>query len=238
MAGRTDDSMIEPSSNSAEGGSSGSLMSGFYGVLLNSGGICLSQERQGVPARWGDPARGIPTPKELTVGEKHKPGRSLEPGPHYLFPLPKEVQEGGGPGRKEGPGLWCSSACTGPRSVGIPRAGSPQRAGSPRIFPLSAAGVDGPAIRIANPGDSHESIRTNQQPGIYPYPLGAGSARPNPKMGAPDQENPLFLGFSVLRGGLRPWSQTVVSEGARPWGRGRSEFAEQNAVPFKIQSRK
>ena len=35
-------------------------------------------------------------------------------------------------------------------------------------------------------------------------------------------ENPLFLGFSVLRGGLRPWSETMVLEGARPWGRGRS----------------
>ena len=57
---------------------------------------------------------------------------------------------------------------------------------------------------------------------VYPYPLGAGSARPNPKMGASDPENPLFLGFSVLRGGLRPWSQTMVSEGARPWVRGRS----------------
>ena len=44
---------------------------------------------------------------------------------------------------------------------------------------------------------------------VYPHPLGAGSARPNPKMGAPDPENPLFLGFSVLRGGLRPWSQTM-----------------------------
>ena len=41
-------------------------------------------------------------------------------------------------------------------------------------------------------------------------------------MGAADPENPLFLGFSVLRGGLRPWSQTMVSEGAGPWGRGRS----------------
>ena len=57
---------------------------------------------------------------------------------------------------------------------------------------------------------------------VYPYPLGAGSARPNPKMGAPDPENPVFLGFSVLRGLPRPWSQTMVSEGARPWGRGRS----------------
>ena len=41
-------------------------------------------------------------------------------------------------------------------------------------------------------------------------------------MGEPDPENPLFLEFSVLRGGSRPWSQTMVSEGARPWGRGRS----------------
>ena len=32
----------------------------------------------------------------------------------------------------------------------------------------------------------------SHQTGVYPYPL--------------DQENPLFLGFSVLRGGLRPWS--------------------------------
>ena len=61
-----------------------------------------------------------------------------------------------------------------------------------------------------------------QQTRVYPYPLVAGSARPNPKMGAPDPENPLFLGFSVLRGGPRPWSETMVSEGARPWGGGRS----------------
>ena len=61
---------------------------------------------------------------------------------------------------------------------------------------------------------------------VYPYPLGAGSARPNPQMGAPDPENPLVLGFSVLGGGLRPWSQTMVSEGARPWGRGRSGYCE------------
>ena len=33
-----------------------------------------------------------------------------------------------------------------------------------------------------------------------PLPLGRGSARPNPKMGAPDPENPLFLGFSVSEG--------------------------------------
>ena len=53
-----------------------------------------------------------------------------------------------------------------------------------------------------------------QQKMVYPYPLGMGSARPNLKMGAPDPENPLFLGFSVLRGG------------SRPWGRGRSGDCE------------
>ena len=61
---------------------------------------------------------------------------------------------------------------------------------------------------------------------VYPYPLDAGSARPNPNKGAPETEKPLFIGFTALRGGLGPWSQTMVSEGARPWGRGRSEFAE------------
>ena len=62
----------------------------------------------------------------------------------------------------------------------------------------------------------------SQKKRVYPYPLGAGSARPNPKMGAADQESPLFLGFSVLSRGLRPWSQTMVAEVARPWGRARS----------------
>ena len=60
------------------------------------------------------------------------------------LPLPKVLEvRGGCPGRNGGsrleggggPGPWCSSACTGSRSVGIPRAGSPQRAGTPRIFP-------------------------------------------------------------------------------------------------------
>ena len=58
-------------------------------------------------------------------------------------------------------------------------------------------------------------IGSLQQTRVYPYPLGAGSARPNPKMGAPDPEAPLFPGSSVLRGGLRPQSQTMVLEGAR-----------------------
>ena len=30
----------------------------------------------------------------------------------------------------------------------------------------------------------------SQQTGVYPYPLSAGSARPNPKMGAPVTEHP------------------------------------------------
>ena len=92
------------------------------------------------------------------------------------------------------------------------------------------------SVSVAMPRDSRQrkktfinSVQTRcivQQKRVYPYPLGAGSARPNPKMGAPDPENPLFLGFAVLRGGLRPWSQTMVSEGARPWGRGRSGDCE------------
>ena len=65
-----------------------------------------------------------------------------------------------------------------------------------------------------------------QQTWGLPPPLGRG-ARPNQKKGAPDTENPLCIGFRVLRGGLswdhglRPWSR----KGARPWNRGRSEFA-------------
>ena len=52
-----------------------------------------------------------------------------------------------------------------------------------------------------------------QQTRVYPHPLVAGAARPNPKMGAPDPENPLFLGFSVLRGGPRPWSRKGPDHG-------------------------
>ena len=41
----------------------------------------------------------------------------------------------------------------------------------------------------------------------------------------PSTETPPCIGFTVFGGGLRPWSQTMVSERARPWGRGRSELA-------------
>ena len=53
----------------------------------------------------------------------------------------------------------------------------------------------------------------SQQTGVYPYPLGVGSARPNPKKGAPDTENPSFVGLTVLRGRLRPWSQKGADHG-------------------------
>ena len=42
---------------------------------------------------------------------------------------------------------------------------------------------------------------------------------------ARQRQKTLYAQGSQLRGGLRPWSQTMVLEGARPWGRGRSEFA-------------
>ena len=54
------------------------------------------QERQGVPARWGDPARGIPTAKPPTVRESHKPGPPLEPGPLAPCPFPKRCRRGRG----------------------------------------------------------------------------------------------------------------------------------------------
>ena len=79
-----------------------------------------------------------PTPKPPTVRKSHEqdPLSSRDP-----LPLTKKVQEGGsrpeggGPGSKggRGPGSWCCSACTGSRSVGMPRAGYPQRARTPRI---------------------------------------------------------------------------------------------------------
>ena len=70
----------------------------------------------------------------------------------------------------------------------------------------------------------------NQQTRVYPYPLVAGSARPNPKMGAPDPENPLFLGFSVLGGGPRPWSETMVSEGGQTMWWVKCKFSSLNFV--------
>ena len=41
-----------------------------------------------------------------------------------------------------------------------------------------------------------------------PLPLGRGVCETKSKNGRSTPENPLFLGFSVLRAGLRPWSQS------------------------------
>ena len=90
------------------------------------------------------------------------------------------------------------------------------------------------AVPVAQPiSGCFPEIPRDQQTRVYPYPLGAGagSARPNPKMGAAEPENPLFLGFSVIRGGLRPWSQIMVSEEARPWG-GVDPETVKRGVPF------
>ena len=47
-----------------------------------------------------------------------------------------------------------------------------------------------------------------QQTGVYPYPLGAGSARPNPKDGAPDTENPFVHRIYCAQRGM----ETMVSD--------------------------
>ena len=44
------------------------------------------------------------------------------------------------------------------------------------------------------------------------------------------------MGFAVLGGGLRPWSQTMVLERARPWGRGRSEL-QRNSIIETVRNR-
>ena len=82
------------------------------------------------------------------------------------------------------------------------------------------------AVPLQNPQVTSRKARF-QQTRVYPYPLGAGSARPNPKMGAPDPEDPLFLGFPVLRGRVRPWSQTMVSD--RGLGRGPDHYGAEKA---------
>ena len=70
---------------------------------------------------------------------------------------------------------------------------------------------------------SHSFPWPSQKPcnaGVYPYPLVAGSARPNPKMAPQTQKTLYFLGFSVLRGGPRSWSETMVSEWGQTMGWG------------------
>ena len=54
---------------------------------------------------------------------------------------------------------------------------------------------------------------TVQHTRVYPYPFGRGACQTKSKNGRSDLENPLFLGFSVLRGGLRPWSRKGPDHG-------------------------
>ena len=77
--------------------------------------IAVSQERQGVPARWGDPARGIPTAKLPTVRESHEPGPPLEPGPPA--PCPSQRGAEGGEGSRPKGGVPAR------RGVGVPARG-------------------------------------------------------------------------------------------------------------------
>ena len=76
-----------------------------------------------------------------------------------------------------------------------------------------------------------------KQTGGLPLPLGRGVCETKSKKGATETENPLCIGFTALRGASRPWPQTMVSEGARPWGTGRSEFAGRNKR-LRIRRRK
>ena len=84
---------------------------------------------RGVLARWGDPARGIPTLLDpVQAAEHHHMSRAptpFEPSP------PAPLWEGArGPGSRGGPGSWLSRTVGGLR-VGVPQAGSPQLAGTP-----------------------------------------------------------------------------------------------------------
>ena len=53
--------------------------------------------------------------------------------------------------------------------------------------------------------------------GVYPYPLGAGSARPNPKKGAPDTRDPSCIGFTVLGGGDSDHGLYGLGRRSRSW---------------------
>ena len=46
-----------------------------------------------------------------------------------------------------------------------------------------------------------------------PLPIRRVVCETKSKKGAPETENPSCIGFRVLRGGLRPWSQTMSRKG-------------------------
>ena len=97
----------------------------------------VTGKMRGVPARWGHPARGIPTLLDPVQAEEHHetgPASSRDPpfrpGPPSLLHLFGKRQGARGPGSRGGPGSWFSRDVGG-LGVGIPRARSPQRAGTP-----------------------------------------------------------------------------------------------------------
>ena len=108
------------------------------------------------------------------------------------------------------------SPCSPPPPAPPPRRQPrPTPPASLQIKTLRAKGTLISEPRFSTPCETRFFPRENQQTRVYPYPLVAGSARSNPKMGAPDPEKPLFIGFSVLRG-----SETMVRDhGLRPWSR-------------------
>ena len=73
-------------------------------------------------------------------------------------------------------------------------------------------------------GDRHLQAGLSKQ-GSTPTPWARGLPDQS-KNGRSRPRKPFISRASVLRGGLRPWYETMVSEGARPWGRGRSGDCE------------
>ena len=72
-------------------------------------------------------------------------------------------------------------------------------------------GINFTLISVSTVNCSHASpiyaTRISANKGL-PLPLDRGVCETGSTNGRPDPENPLFLGFSVLRGGLRPWSES------------------------------
>ena len=54
-----------------------------------------NQERQWIPTRWGDPARGIPMPKTVHGSRKPRAGTHSQAGTPCPLPLPKKHGGGG-----------------------------------------------------------------------------------------------------------------------------------------------
>ena len=91
-----------------------------------------SGKMRGVPARWGTQLVVFPRcltpyrPKNTTSRDPYPPSSRDPPPSAPLW----EGQGARGPGSRGGPGSWLSRTVGG-LAVGIPRAGSPQRAGTP-----------------------------------------------------------------------------------------------------------